>query len=264
MNIYENLNKMIEYIEDNLDKDIDFKKLSLIVGLNEYTLQRLFSIISNISINEYIRKRRLTLAGKDLVQKDAKIIDIAIKYGYDSPISFSRAFSKFHGIKPSQVKLNASILKYYPKLEFNIPKYDQEIEYEIVELEELTLYGLGIKTNYMSIKKDAPSLFSKVKTEYSYLPHPDYGMVLYQDRFNSDNYEYWVLWNIKYENFEKKIIPKSKWLKFKIESYDTEDIQKMIDMFYLKFLPTCNYDLKSLPELEYYHDGITEFLVPIN
>lgn len=264
MNFYENLNKMIDYIEDNLSLTIDIKRLALMVGLNEYTLQRLFSIICNISINEYIRKRRLTLAGRDLVQNDYKIIDVAVKYGYDSPTAFSRAFTKFHGIKPSLVKLNESKLKYYPKLQFDIPKYSSELEYEIIELDKLVLYGIGVKTDSVHIKKDAPNLFINVEKNYSGLPHPDYGMVSYKNRFNSDTYEYWVLWKNKYYDFDEKIIPKSKWLKFKINSYNSDDIQAMIKMFYCNFLNTCKYKIREIPELEYYQDGVTHFLVPID
>jgi len=261
MDFYNNLNKMIDYIENNLDVQIDYEHLSRLVGVNISTLQRIFPLISGISLTDYIRKRRLTLAGKDLAQGNMKIIDIAIKYGYESATTFSRAFIKFHGIKPSAVKQNVKQLKYYPKLEFKIPVIEEELQYEIVELEEFKLYGCGIKTTNKKIKKDAPALFTKVKKKY---PMPDYGMIVYQDRFNSDNYEYWVLWNKEYEDMTKINLPKSRWLKFRINSQNSHDIQEMSDRFYLKFLPTCLYSLKEMPELEYYHDNVTEFLIPIN
>ncbi|MDE5538980.1 MAG: AraC family transcriptional regulator [Bacilli bacterium] len=261
MNIYNNLNKMIDYIEDNLEQEIDNKKLAMIVGVNVYTLQRLFPLISNVTINEYIRKRRLTVACTDLVQNKMKIMDVAIKYGYDSATSFSRAFESFHGVKPGQVKESVGKLKYYPKLEFEIPEIETELDYEIVELEGMRLYGIGVKTNQSNIKKDAPNLFVEVKKTLSM---PDYGMVVYNDRVNSDEYEYWVLWKEKQPNTKEIKIEKSKWLKFKIDSQDEKDIQAMSDRFYLKFLPTCEYKIREMPELEYYHDGVTEFLVPIN
>lgn len=264
MNVYDNLNTMIDYIEDNLDKEIDYKKLAEIVGLNESILQRIFPIICNLSINEYIRKRRLTLAGKDLIQNNMKIIDVAVKYGYESPTSFSRAFSNFHGIKPGQVKDNIGNLKYYPKLHFDTPNTFDAIDYEIVEYDEMVLYGIGIKTNHECINKDAPNLFIKIANEYSNLPHPDFGMVVYQNRFSSDEYEYWVLWKEKYDFFTKKIIPKSKYLKFLINSQNAKDIQEASKYFYLHFLPTCSYQLSEEAELEYYHDGVTAFLIPIN
>lgn len=263
MNVYNNLNDMIDYIESHLDNDIQMEDLVKFVGVNEYTLQRLFPLICNVTLMEYIRKRRLTLAGKDLVQDHVKVIDVAIKYGYESSTAFSRAFMKFHGIKPSEVKKNASKLKYYPRLQFSIPKIDEEIEYEIITLPKMTLYGLGVKTNNATIKKDAPNLYQEVAKKYPNFPHPLYGMVVYEDRFNSDDYEYWVLWKEKHPDWTKKVIPASRWLKFRIPSCESRDIQEMSDLFYYKFLPTCKYNLKSDPELEYYHDGVTDFLIPI-
>lgn len=264
MDVYKNLNEMIEYIEDNLKEDIDYKKLSKIVGVNEYTIGRLFPILFGVTLSEYIRKRKLTLAGRDLVQDNIKIMDVAVNYGWTNATAFSRAFYNFHGIKPSELKGNVSKLKFYPKLKLEVPKLDKEIAYEIIEMPELKLYGLGIKTDNANIKKDAPKFFKEVEKKYFNLRHPDFGMVVYQDRFYSDDYEYWVLWKEKVDNLQEWIIPKSKWLKFHIPSDEAIDIQNMSDMFYYQFIATCNYNLREIPELEYYHDGVTEFLVPIN
>jgi len=264
MNFYNNLNKMVDYIEENLDKEIDIKKLSQIVGISFTSLQKIFPLISEISLSEYIRKRRLTLAGRDLAQNNLKVMDTAIKYGYTSAIAFSRAFNNFHGIKPRDAKNNKTKLKYYPKLAFKAPLETVELDYEIIELEAMTLYGYGIKTNYYEIKKDAPNLFKKNRENYPELPHPDYGMTVYESRKLKDNYEYYILWTKKYHDFKEIKLEKSRWLKFHISSYKPEEIQAMVKKFYISFLPTCDYSLKNMPELEYYHDGITEFLIPIN
>lgn len=263
MNLYDNLNQMMNYIEEHLEEELDTSKLASMIGVNAYTLQRLFPILTNVTLSEYIRKRRLSQAAKDLVQKNAKVIDIAIKYGYDSATSFSRAFMRFHGVKPSEVKGKDNHLKVYPKLEFHMPNIKNEMEYEIIELNELTLYGFGVTTDFKKIKKDAPNLFQRVLKEYPLLPHPDYGMVVYEDRLRSTICEYWVLWREKYFDFEVKTLPKSRWLKFQIPSNSAYDIQEMSDLFYMSFLPSCHYNLRELPELEYYHDGVTDFLIPI-
>lgn len=264
MNIYVLLNRMINYIDENLDNEIDYHTLSNILCTNEYTMKSLFSLLCNISLAEYIRKRRLSNAGYDLYNTSEKIIDIAIKYGYDNATSFSRAFEKFHGIKPSQVKANPNKLKNFPKIVFNEDFIEtKEIEYKIIELEEMILYGKGFKTNYKTIKHDAPIFFKKMKKNYDKYGSINYGMVVYEDRFESDNYEYWVLWNKKIEEFEQYKIPKSRWLVFKINSTKVMDVQNMINKFYHEFLPSCKYNLRNMPELEYYHDNITEFLIPI-
>ena len=100
----QDLEKTIEYIENNLTKNINIKKLSKYVGVSEFYLQRSFQILTSYSIGEYIRNRRLYLAARELSRSNNKIIDIAYKYGYETPESFTKAFSKFHGSTPSKVK----------------------------------------------------------------------------------------------------------------------------------------------------------------
>ena len=88
-------------------------------GMNEYTFQRLFSLITGCSFADYVRSRRLSNAGQELYLGEEKIVDIAVKYQYNNATSFSRAFEKFHGIKPSEVRKNPEKLKLYTKLHFN-------------------------------------------------------------------------------------------------------------------------------------------------
>ena len=117
MNIYKSLNEMIEYIENNLENKIDYNRLAKFLGVNTYTLQRLFSLLTNISIADYIRKRRLSVAGEELYKTNIKVMDVALKYQYENATSFSRAFEQFHNIKPSQVT-KESKLKIFPKITF--------------------------------------------------------------------------------------------------------------------------------------------------
>lgn len=264
MNIYTSLNNLIEYIEENLENNIDYQVLSQMLCTNEYTMKRIFSLLSNISLAEYIRNRRLSNAGFDLYKGNEKIIDIAMKYQYENSTSFSRAFEKFHGMKPSAVKSSPEKLKVFTKLHFN-QNIDENLnmEYSITELDEFILYGKGIKTNYSTIHEDAPNFFEKMRKKYDNYGEIDYGLVFYESRFDSDKFEYWVAYKKKIEEFEKIIIPKSKWLIFKINDQECEDIQKVSREFYEKFLPSSKFNLRPLPELEYYHDNITEFLIPI-
>ncbi len=264
MNVYENLNKITEYIEENLDNDIDYNIIARFMGVNTYTMQRVFSLLTDTTLSEYIRKRRLSAAAYDLY-KGEKVIDTAIKYGYNNATSFSRAFLAFHGIKPSKVK-NLANLKNFPRIVFNVDvAITSSMEYKIVYQDELTLYGFSTKTNNTSIKNDAPSLFEKISLDYAdKFGSPNYAIITYDlERENCTSY--WVLYDkkISVKNIKKIVIPKSKFLLFRIYSQDAKDIQVMSNKFYKDFLPSCNYNLKPIPELEHYHDGITDFLVPI-
>lgn len=266
MNIYHALNEVISCIEQNLDQPISYTRLAQFLGVNEYTVQSLFSLLCNISLSDYIRKRRLSEAGFYLYKNNSKIIDVALQYQYENPTSFSRAFEKFHGIKPSQVKNNPEKLKLYPKLHFDetITTPNEKIEYSIIELDELVLYGKGFKTTDENIGKEAPAFFEKMYKKYILqYGEIDYGMTLYEDRFKSNQLEYWILYKQEIPGFTKYVIPKCKWLCFHIPSFQADKIQEMTQKFYLSFLPSCKYNIRPLPELEYYHDDVTDFLVPI-
>ena len=115
-----NLNDAIDYIEQHITGEIDYNAISQRSACSVYNFQRLFSFILNMPLSEYIRYRRLTLAAIELQNSDLKIVDIAMKYGYDSHEAFSRAFYKFHGIVPSAAKKKGVVLKYCSKASFKI------------------------------------------------------------------------------------------------------------------------------------------------
>ncbi len=264
---YEQLNHFIDLIEQNLD-DINCSELSNGAGLNLATIQKVFPLITGVTLADYVRKRRLTLAVKDLVQSDLRILDIALKYGYTSTATFSRAFYRYHGIKPSEVKQSAQHLKYYPKLSLAKPAEIEDLNYEVIKMGALDLCGLEIISDYHHIHHDAPALFELVAKEYATLPHPDYGVLHYDyGRDDLDKYHYYVLWLPEHLphalDFVQYHIPPLRWLKFSINSQNATDIQNISELFYQKFLPTCPYQLRPEADLEYYHDDKTDFLIPI-
>lgn len=264
MNIYKSLNEMTKYIDNNLEERISYETLAKFLGVNTYTMKRLFTMLTGITLSDYIRKRRLSHAGFDLYQNKLKVIDVAVKYQYENATSFSRAFEKFHGIKPSFVN-KKNKLKNFPRIIFNeeINNKTTEFDYEIITLDEMNLYGISITTNNNKIGYDAPRFFKDIKNKYTgQYGNIKYAMITY-DSDRSNCQKYYCLYDQKIDEFEHIIIPKSKWLKFKINSKDEKDIQEVSHRFYREFLPSCKYNLKELPELEHYHDGITDFLVAI-
>lgn len=112
------MNQAIDYIEVNLTEEIKLETAAKFVGCSVWEFQRLFSFVTHTSLGEYIRGRRLELAGIDIQTSDEKITDIAIKFGYDSPAAFSRAFGRQYGISPSSARGKGVMLKPYPKITF--------------------------------------------------------------------------------------------------------------------------------------------------
>ena len=132
----------INYIEAHLTDAIDYDEVAAQSFSSSYHFQRVFSILCGFTIGEYIRSRRLSLAGAELAASDVKVIDVALKYGYDSPDSFAKAFQKFHGILPSQARNNGSRLKSFSRLVLKISLEGGNImNYRIEEKSEMILTG---------------------------------------------------------------------------------------------------------------------------
>ena len=106
----------IDYIEEHLTETIDYDIAAEQSFSSTYHFQRIFSILCGFTVGEYIRNRRLSLAGSELATTDIKVIDVAMKYGYESPDSFAKAFQKFHGVTPSSARMNGSKLKSFSRL----------------------------------------------------------------------------------------------------------------------------------------------------
>jgi AraC family transcriptional regulator len=157
MGLLKNMNDAIKFIEENLTNEIDFKEVARLAYCSEYHFKRMFSFLAGISLSEYIRRRRLTLAAFELKDNNIKVIDIAIKYGYSSPDSFARAFQHLHGITPSEARSNGHSLKAYPPMSFQLSiKGGSEMNYRIEEKEAFHIIG---------IKKRVPIIFNGVNPE---------------------------------------------------------------------------------------------------
>lgn len=142
MDTLTSMNKALEYIEENLTDELDYSQISKIAFCSEYHFKRMFSFLAGISLAEYIRRRRLTLAAIELKNKNLRIIDIAVKYGYISADSFSRAFQNLHGILPSEARKEDAQIKAYPKMTFQLSiKGGNEMNYKIVEKQSFKIVG---------------------------------------------------------------------------------------------------------------------------
>ena len=133
----------LAYVEDNLTDEIDHEKLAQIACCSSYNFHRTFSYITEISLSEYIRRRKLTLAAIELQNSGIKVIDLAAKYGYDSPVSFTRAFQALHGVTPSEARTDGVMLKAYPRISFQISiKGEKEMDYRIETKEAFQVFGI--------------------------------------------------------------------------------------------------------------------------
>lgn len=138
MDILKQLNTAIAYIEDNLCSKIDTNQIAEIALCPYDKFKRFFSYMANMSVSEYIRKRRLTLAAYELLDGQKKITDFAVKYGYNSSDSFTRAFTKQHGVLPTEARED-TLLKGYPPVPFNVAiKGASELKFRIVNTDAIS------------------------------------------------------------------------------------------------------------------------------
>ncbi len=135
MNWIQAIQRAIDYVEANLAGEIDIEEAAKQAFSSPFHFQRVFGILCGMTLGDYIRMRRLSLAGEELSRGNAKVIDVAAKYGYDTPESFSRAFTRFHGISPSEARRGGHVRFFTPlsvkltltggsKMDYRIEKRD--------------------------------------------------------------------------------------------------------------------------------------------
>lgn len=270
MNWHERMNQAINYIEDNLLESIDFEKISSIVGQSAINFQRTFSIVTNISIYEYIRRRRITLATFELQNSHSRVIDIALKYGYESPEAFARAFKEIHGVSPSAARKEGIELKSFPRITFLLTlKGDIAMDYRIESKQAFSVYGIEevFTTENGSNLKDIPKFWKDCINDGRL---DKLGATVNEKgrlhaiccyRSTGDNtFPYMICAfktkNSKPDGYTQVDIPAATWAIFKTEKHTEEQtssiLQNLIKRVYTDWLPTANYAKVDGYELELY------------
>lgn len=261
---FEYLNQMVKYIEEHLTENIEYKKLAKIVGVSEYNLQRIFTFLTNMSISEYIRKRRLSRALEELKTTNIKIIDLAIKYNYDSSMSFSRAFKQYFNMTPTECRNNLKSYKLFPIIEFhnNDDAYN-ELNYEIKEFQEKKLYCYGVSA---TINDD---LLFKIRELYNKIENNGirnelnkvgmYGISICKD----NEYKYYVGSELKLDNTKTIIIDRGTYAVFEVGNREQKDIVKVYDFVYSRWIKSTNYEILDKPEIEFYKNNNCYIYIPI-
>lgn len=188
------LNEALNYVEENLLYTVDMKEVARIACCSEYHFTRMFSFLSGVTFSEYIRRRRLTLAAMELGRNDSKIIDLALKYGYTSPDSFTRAFQSMHGVTPSEVRDHSPSLKAFPRMTFQLSiQGGSEMNYRIEEKEAFRIVGIservpiifhGVNPHIAAmVQRLTPELIDTIKGLSNVQPH---GLISASIHFSED------------------------------------------------------------------------------
>ena len=275
MNWINGIQRAIDYIETHLCEELDYDEIARQSYSSSYHFQRIFSILCGYTLGEYIRYRRLTLAGTELMTDKTKIIDLALKYGYDSPDSFTRAFAKFHGVTPSRARSEGVMLRSFSRLNVKILlEGGMTMTYRIEKKAAMILVGykkhfegtpaqrLAQESNfYLStrLKQYALKGMSRdIDTTYNVITD-----------FNDDGYSFyiaakmtdWLINNLEQElgedakTFERIEIPEQLYLVCETDRsrYPTMLTEELRRKAICEWLPSSEYELDEAPEITVNH-----------
>ena len=267
MNMTDGLNAAIRYVEKNLCEEIDFEELARFACTAQDSFLRFFSYMTGMTLNEYIRRRRLSLAGQELQYGGERVIDIAMKYGYDSADAFSRAFTKQHGITPTTARKGGP-LKIYPPASFHIViKGAKEMNFRMIDVQETMVYGVSKEfdeTVYSSREELRHCMWSEDCDDIPGLICE--GKWNEPDRHSYDGVWYGLWRDGKYmicrerehgkdENLEMQIIPAGEYAAFTSArgGFAGDEIPKLWSLIFDSWLPDSGYRLRSGDVIEVLH-----------
>lgn len=260
---YFHLNEMIQYIEENLENEISMNDLAKIVGVSPNSLQRIFTFIIGVSITEYIKRRRLSKAFEEIKNTNRKIMDIALKYQYNSIISFDRAFKRIFGITPLECREKDISYQQFPIVVFKSDNTYYPLHYEIKYIKEKEIYCYKIQT------EKRIDLLYKIRELYRYLKEKgiheklkneeQYAISLYE---NGIDY-YMVGSKTQYTSKEKMKIPAGKYAIFEVGTREQKDIIKLKKDIYTKWCESTNLTIDKYFSFEYYTGKNCYLCIPI-
>ncbi|NMS89343.1 AraC family transcriptional regulator [Clostridioides difficile] len=261
----ERLNKAINYIEENIAKEIEYEQVAKIACCSTYHFQRMFAYMADVPLSEYIRRRRMSLAAVELQNDDKKIIDVALKYGYSSPTAFNRAFKSIHGVAPSVIKKGEiTTLKAFPPISFKISiKGAEEMNYRIEKKEAFRIVGVSqpLHTELEKNFEIVPQMWQKVAldgTLQKLIPMMDsqpQGVLGISICNDLEEWKYFISVSSTKsidDTLDEYTIPAFTWAIFSGEGQCPKAIQELEKRIVTEWLPTSGYEYDNGPDIELY------------
>lgn len=264
MDWIERLNASIDYIEAHLTEEIDFEKVAKVALCSSYHFQRMFSYMSEMTISEYIRKRRMSMAAVEL-KSGEKVIDVAMKYGYNSPTAFNRAFQSVHGVSPSVLKNRDVSIRSFTPIRFAITiKGAEEMDFKLLQKESFRVVGIvkDISTDLEKNFATVPAMWQE-NIENGTIdrlcalmdgePKAVLGMSICNDPANW-RYAIGVASSAQESGFTEIIVPAATWAVFGGTGSGVS-IQNVEKRIHTEWLPSSGYEYGDAPEMEVYFNA---------
>lgn len=266
MDWIERLNLSIDYIEAHLTDDVDYDAAAKVALCSSYHFQRMFSYMSDMTLAEYIRRRRMSRAAADLMNGE-KVLDVALKYGYDSPTAFNRAFRSVHGVAPSALKKGVSVRTFTP-IRFKLTiKGAEEMDFKLVKKDAFRVVGI-VKDIYRDIEKNfavVPPMWENAQKDgtlerlcglMNAEPQAILGMSICDPK--QWRYAIGVASTAAVDAPLTEIaVPAATWAVFYGEGTN-RSIQELEKRIHAEWVPTSGYDYDDKPEIEVYYNADPE------
>ena len=261
----EGLNKSIEYIEENLTETIEMEKAAQLAACSVFQYQRIFPYIAGVTISEYSRRRRMSAAAFDLINGHEKIIDLSLKYGYESPTAFNRAFQSVHGISPSKAKSEGVRLTTFPRITFTLSiKGEEAMDYKIKTKKSFRIVGFSLKEP-MTMEEcfeKVPQFWKNVGEQGGIDKlcalmdgsEPE-GILGVSTCDKGDFSGYFIAVATEKpvpDGMEEYIIPETTYAMFESVGPMPESIQNTQQRIISEWLPTSGYEYAAAPDIEVY------------
>ena len=265
MDWIDRLNEAVRYIEDNLTGEIEYEKLGQIACCSAYHFQRMFNYIAGVPLSEYIRRRKMSLAAVDIQGGEAKIIDVAAKYGYSSPTAFNRAFQSVHGVSPSAVRGEGVPIKSFPPITIKVTvKGVEEMNYRIETRKAFRIVGKSfplsreIERNFAEVPQMwqgavEDGTIEKIVSLMNGEPRGVLGVSVCTD---GEEWRYYIAVSSAVEiddALEEYVVPGCTWAVFP-GSGTGKSIQELEGRIVTEWLPTSGYEFTNGPDIEVYFE----------
>lgn len=265
------LNDALRYIEQHLDGEIDLGHAARIACCSTFHFQRMFSYMANVPLSEYIRRRRMTRAAFELQNGGEKIIDIALRYGYDSPTAFNRAFRSVHGVSPSAARKNGVGLKAFQPISFKITiRGEAEMNYRIEKREAFRIVGVKLEATWSQEGQEGFTQVPRFWAEQgqkgiiprlcSLMDSQPEGIlgVSAGDWRNTGSFDYYIAVSSGRpagEGMCEYTVPACTWAIFECRGAMPAAIQTMQQRIVTEWLPGSGYQYADAPDIELYTEG---------
>lgn len=259
------MNLALAYIEENLSGEIRYERAAEIACCSTFHFQRMFAYIAGVPLSEYIRRRRMTRAAQEL-QEGAKVIDVGLRYGYNSPTAFNRAFQAIHKMPPSEARKPGAVLRAFPPISFKITVNGvAEMEYRIEQKPAIRIVGIGealsqeIEQNFSTV----PALWARAAQEgligrLAGMMNAEPMGILGVSACYGEHWRYLIAAATDApvpEDMESYEIPASTWAIFSGSGRMPDDIQALEKRAVTEWLPTSGYEYADAPDIEVYQNA---------